>query len=696
MVGRDRADQLFGHLPAKEANPLKQAYNRQHTYRIADAIEAELSDENSRATFNSLNPDNEDQIIWSRAKLIEGRLSGTGVHAGGVIISDNDNVNDYVPLAWNDEKQVWVAQCDMVQAEEKGLLKMDLLGLNTLDCISDTISYVKKYRNVSVDIDNVPFEPEVFEKIYAAGATNSVFQFESDGMKSMLKQFKPTCFEDIILLVACYRPGPMQYLDDIIAVKNGKKPLTFKHKLLEPILSTTYGATVYQEQVMQIFQSLAGYSLGGADLVRRAMSKKKVEKLAHERTAFVYGDSERGIDGCIKRGVSKEIANELFDEMMNFALYAFNKSHAAAYAFVSYQTAYLKYHFTPEFLCAMLNNKEQADYKPILRDCVTFGIQLLPPDINFSYFNFTLEGDRIRYGLKGIKDIGEANEQIMQSVCVEREKKYFHSVQDFLKRGLLSGAIFPRDVLKTLFSAGVFDCFQINRESLIRAFTEDITISTQEDMADIIDKVRIEHTEMDISDNIRKEADYLGVILRNHPLDSYHDAAMYQCTEIENIKEGMNVSVFGFVSSVNISKTKTGKNIVHLTIEGKTSSCLAMLMNQAYARYIDVIESYCNRVVRISGRAVGSGSLFADTISYLEPEIRTYYMKLKTWDDVQIVKSIKEKSGDKGTIPVATLHQWTSTGERKKNPVVRVSYFTIDELESLKQSNIEISTKKVF
>lgn len=224
----------------------------------------------------------------------------------------------------------------MIVAEEKGLLKMDVLGLGTLDCISDCIRYIKKYRGIDVDIENIPFENEVFENLYAVGLTNSVFQFESPGMKSMLKQFKPTCFEDLILLVACYRPGPMQYLDNIIKVKNGEIPLTYKTPELEDILSKTYGAVVYQEQVMQIFQKLAGYSLGGADLVRRAMSKKKVKVLEKEREAFVHGDADRNIEGCANRGINENVANELFDEMMEFARYIISFDDLISLFYCSY------------------------------------------------------------------------------------------------------------------------------------------------------------------------------------------------------------------------------------------------------------------------------------------------------------------------------------------------------------------------
>lgn len=486
LAGRDRADQLFNHLPMALANEEKKKYNRENTYVLADMIPegaGETLAAHETEFANKYGMDTEKSIIWNHAKLVEGKLFTTGVHAGGIIISDNDNVNEYVPLAWNDEKGVWVAQCDMVQAEEKGLLKMDLLGLSTLDCISDTLHFIKKYKGIDINIDAVDFEQEVFENIYSKGRTNSVFQFESPGMKDMLTQFKPTRFEDIILLVAAYRPGPMQYLDNIIAVKNGERKLTFRHEKLRPLLAKTYGATIYQEQVMQIFQDLAGFSLGAADLVRRAMSKKKLDKLAHERVAFVHGDPARNIDGCVNRGISEETANQLFDEMMDFAKYAFNKSHAAAYAYVSYQTAWLKYHYPVEFLCAMFNNKEQKDYAPLLEDCHILGVKLLPPDINASFYDFVIEGDSIRFGFRGIKGIGDAVRPFVQNICKNREKETYKSIQDCLKKNIIIvqdfASILPHGIVSAMINVGMFDAMGYNRESLDKAFDQKFVVKRE-------------------------------------------------------------------------------------------------------------------------------------------------------------------------------------------------------------------------
>lgn len=324
MAGRDRADELYGQLPTAEQDEKRKQYLT-FTRKISDLIPEGSGEKLSgweEEFQRQFGKKEEAVIIWNHAKLIEGHVNGTGVHAGGIVISDNDNINEYVPLMWKDDMKVWATQCDMIRVEEKGMLKMDVLGLLTLDVISDCVNLIKKNTGISIDLDHLPFEEDVFRNIYATGKTNSVFQVESKGMKDMLKQFGPTCFEDIILLLAMYRPGPMQFIPNVIAVKHGQKELTYKTPLLEPILKDTYGAVAYQEQVMLLFQVLAGYSLGQADMVRRAMSKKKEEKLKIERKAFIYGDEERHIKGCLKNGILEEVANEIFDEVLDFAKYA--------------------------------------------------------------------------------------------------------------------------------------------------------------------------------------------------------------------------------------------------------------------------------------------------------------------------------------------------------------------------------------
>ncbi len=619
MAGRERANQLYGSYPDKERRELVSKYQAAYTFKLSDAIpekpDATLADSEG-SLYALIHSDPEMEIIWSHAKLIEGNVCGTGVHAGGVIIADNGNINAYVPQAWNDEKSVWVAQCDMIRAESKGLLKMDLLGLQTLDIITDCLQLIGKFDGEHINMDTVPFEEEVFAEIYAKGNTNSVFQFESGGMKSMLRDFKPTCFEDIILLVAAYRPGPMQYLDNIIEVKNGRKPLTYRHPLLESILSKTYGAVIYQEQVMEIFQKLAGYSLGGADLVRRAMSKKKMDKLAKERDAFIHGDPGRKIDGCVNRGIDEKTADILFDEMMDFARYAFNKSHAAAYALVSYWTAWLKYYYPSEFTCAMFNNKAQDAYGPILDDCGRSGIKLLPPDINASSYDFSLEKEQydakalrvhfsIRYGVSGIKGISDKNRSLIDNVVLERSKNgAYASVHDFLLRtikeeekedGSIKYSLYPQAMFKRFVETGLFDMTGQNRESIIEAFESTYLAKpkTREGLEKAINSVRIDYRNPDRRYNCAKEAENLGAFLSEQPLESYKAASFYGCVETGDLTEGNisegDASIFGMITGYKELTTKKGSRMLRLDIQGKTGMGNVLLFDPVYAKYIDFI-----------------------------------------------------------------------------------------------------------
>ena len=349
-----------------------------------------------------------------------------GEHAAGVVISDNNDVSDYVPLKYNSSSKQMDCQLNMVQVEENGLLKMDFLGLKTLNIVTDAMRLIEKNCGKIIDPLKINLEDEhIYKEIFSKGLTNAVFQFESDGMKQMLKRFKPTCFEDIIILVSMFRPGPLQYIDGVIDVKNKVRPMTFLCEELKPILSKTYGAIVYQEQVMQLVQSLAGFSLGDADNVRRFMSKKKAEKLAHERDAFIYGDEGRNIKGYIKvhlenvnaenmsqaeveaeKKKAENVANEIFDQMTEFAKYAFNKSHATAYAFNAYITAWLKYYYPAEFFAAALNwaaNSEKM--AALVREARVCGVKIMCPNVNRSAEKFTVEGNAVLFGLSAIKGI---------------------------------------------------------------------------------------------------------------------------------------------------------------------------------------------------------------------------------------------------------------------------------------------------
>lgn len=628
-VGRDEADRLYGNLPLKEKNKAKSQFMHQYVFPVSDSLTdpaAKVSDVQMEA-FNPIS-----QAIVKKAALIEGKLFATGIHAGGVVISDNGDISEYLPTYHNtvNDLEVWAVQCDMVRLEEKGFLKVDLLGLKTLDVNSDTLCLIQKHEGISINLDTIPFEAEVFSEIYAKGFTNSVFQFESEGMKKMLRQFRPTCFEDIILLVAAYRPGPMQYLDDIIKVKQGVHPAQYAIPELEPILSVTYGAVIYQEQVMRIFQDLAGYSLGGADLVRRAMSKKKLDVLEKERKAFIYGDASRQIAGCVANGIPQDKADQLFDNLIDFAKYAFNKSHAASYALVSYQTAWLKYHYPVYFACAMLNNEVQKDYGPILDDCRVSSISILPPSILQSFYDFTVENGCIRFGFRGIKGIAEKTQGTIDRLKHAREEKEIISFSDFYRYVCVT--ITPDDKVRQvpvefmdkIIDVGMFDAFCKNRQSLSFAYHETAKkISAlrgeqkEGKISIILQQMSIAAPEMaDRNYNMKKEKEYLGGVYSENPLAGYGPPQTYGCVPIAQMKQGNN-KVMGYISTITERTSKKGTPLWILTFCG-TEDNISILAMQ---KYFPNLEQYLFRGVVITVRR-GEKGLFMENIRYLSPSTK--------------------------------------------------------------------------
>ena len=696
MAGRDRAAQLY---PGDEGKDERRKYLHQHTYPLSDLIP-----EGPKITLSGCEPavmqqiqgDAEKMLIWKRAKLIEGCLSGTGVHAGGVIISDNDNVNDYIPLAYNRENSVWVAQCDMVRAEEKGLLKMDLLGLNTLDIITDCLNLIKRDRGESLDISALRFEPEIFRDIYATGNTNSVFQFESPGMKSTLKKFRPERFDDIILLNAAFRPGPMQYLDGIIEVKNTgkiKKSCLTEIPELKEILAPTYMSIIYQEQVMKIFQKLAGYSLGGADLVRRFMSKKKTEKLKKERKAFIYGDAERHIKGCVANGISEKLADELFDQMMEFAKYAFNKSHACAYSYNSYITAYLKYHYPVEFLCAMFNNKESKNYGPIIEDCQRYGIKILPPSLNASSYDFTTENGAIRFGFRGIAGMGgESAGYIDRIVSERRSGGPFTSVGDFLfrcakkvpaKDGSVKLTTPSKSEIATFAESGSMDSFIRNRSAISSAFPKAISVAYDPEDEDAEEKARkslrtkiektvIDGSPADESENIKLDFKYTGMILSCDPLEGYEEPA--------NPEGKDSASVLGILLSVETAKTSKGNDMAVLNIMTRNGFITARGFEKFIAEYLPADRYICAPVV-VSGSWYRDG-VTARSIRFAEkPE--EYLCIISTCDAFERVGAVV-KSARKGNKKVTFVSPYT----RKDGQIIKRST-SVSRPYSISTSDIE-------
>lgn len=552
-------------------------------------------------------------IRW--AGLIEGSFTTYGAHAAGIVISDNDDVSEYVPLRWNDNLGEWTTQCDMVAVEEKGLLKMDFLGLKTLDIITGTMKMLEKK---GIEIDPIKLDindKDVYKEIFQKGRTNSVFQFESNGMKNMLQRFRPECFEDLIILVSTFRPGPIQFLDDIINVKNGRKEPQYVTPELVPILGKTYGAIVYQEQVMQIFQDLAGYSLGAADNVRRYMSKKKMDKLAHERKAFIHGDVDRNIRGCVANGISEEAANMLFDQMSEFAKYAFNKSHAAAYAYNAYITGWLKYHYPAEFLASALNWATQKKIAGLMYEARQFGIKVRVPDINLAAADFTVVNGEIMFGMKAVKSVGKSAEEIM----MERENGRFISLRDFFIRVKVK-----KDVVTNLIKAGAFDSFCSNRNAMISVIesyknavkkvkeaeekyksADDKTIQRLREKLNAARRSLAELTlpinmPEELSERLKAEKEYLGEYVTAHPLDEYPTFAEMGVTPIDDA-DG-HCRIYGVIDAIDRKQRKSdGKDMAFITLNDGTGEMTVNFFTKQYANFKELLEE--GNVIIITGEA---------------------------------------------------------------------------------------------
>lgn len=387
------------------------------------------------------------------SRRLEGLPRHTSMHAAGVVISQK-SVDEYVPLSRASDGSI-VTQFTMTTLEELGLLKMDFLGLRTLTVIQNAVRLAVQNKGVSLDIDHIDYDDKKVYAMLGAGKTDGVFQLESAGMTSFMKELKPQNLEDVIAGISLYRPGPMDFIPQYIKGKNNPGDIHYDCPQLEPILKATYGCIVYQEQVMQIVRSLGGYTLGRSDLVRRAMSKKKAAVMATERQNFVYGNEAEGVPGCINRGISEQVANKIYDEMTDFAKYAFNKSHAAAYALVAYQTAYLKCYYPVEFMAALMtsvmdNPPKVAEYILASR---RMKIDILPPDINKGYATFSVDNGAIRYGMSAIKSIGRP---VIASIVAERQERgVYKNLKDFIER--MSGRELNKKVIENLIKAGALD-----------------------------------------------------------------------------------------------------------------------------------------------------------------------------------------------------------------------------------------------
>ena len=401
------------------------------------------------------------------ARKLEGLPRNTGMHAAGVVIG-RDSIDEYVPLARGGDDSI-ITQFTMTTIERLGLLKMDFLGLRTLTVIQDAVKFIKQETGVDIDIDHIDYDDKKVFELITSGKTEGIFQLESSGMKNFMKELKPDSLEDIIAGISLYRPGPMDFIPRYLEGKNNPEKITYECPQLKPILEPTYGCIVYQEQVMQIVRDLAGYTLGRSDLVRRAMAKKKAAVMEKERQNFVYGNEEEGVPGCISRGIDEKTANHIYDEMIDFARYAFNKSHAAAYAVVAYQTAYLKYYYPVEYMAALMtsvieNSGKVSDY---IQVCRKMGISIVPPDINAGEWDFSVRDGKICYALSAIKSIGR--NVILAMVRERKENGAYTDLQNFLER--MYGGELNKRAVENLIKSGAMDCIEGNRRQKMEVYS---------------------------------------------------------------------------------------------------------------------------------------------------------------------------------------------------------------------------------
>ncbi len=581
------------------------------------------------------------------ARALEGMPRHASTHAAGVVIT-KEPVDTYVPLAVNDGQPV--TQFTMVTLEELGLLKMDFLGLRNLTVIADAEKMARRSAP-DFDMDKIPLDDEATYQMLWQGKTVGVFQLESAGMTNVVVNLRPQSIEDITAVIALYRPGPMQYIPRYTECRHNPEKVTYKHPLLEPILSVTYGCMVYQEQVMQVFQALAGFSLGKADMVRRAMSKKKFKELEKERVNFIHGNEELGIDGAVKRGIPEKTAAEIFDEILDFANYGFNKSHAVCYALVAYRTAYLKCHYPREYMAALLTSVldfsgKISEYIAAARE---MGLRVLPPDVNESDDEFSVSGGGIRFGLSAIKNVGRG---FMKQVVQEREKGgRYRSFQDFCDR--MSPYDLNRRSLESLIKAGAFDSMGANRRQLLQIYTRVLDAASasrrrnlegQLDLFgmgnDEVQDARIELPnvqEFSRRERLAMEKETTGLYLSGHPMDEYHELAEQARTariralvddltdeSIEKpvFRDGMSVRLAAVVTGVRLKTTRSGGMMAYVQAEDETGGVELVVFPRTLQQFSGLLREDAAVLLdgRIDAREDEAPKIIADNVRPLDAE----------------------------------------------------------------------------
>lgn len=631
---------------------------------------------------------------------LEGLPRHSSTHAAGVVICKKPVV-EYVPLSAN-EGQV-NTQYTMTLLEELGILKMDFLGLRTLTVIQNAVQEVERIHEIKINIDNIPDDDEAVYQLISQGKTEGVFQLESAGMKQFMRELQPKRLEDLIAGISLYRPGPMDFIPKYVKGKNNPENIQYTHKSLEPILKNTYGCIVYQEQVMQIVRDLAGYSLGRSDLVRRAMSKKKASVMAEERKNFVYGVGDE-VPGCVKNGIPAEVAEKIFDEMTDFAKYAFNKSHAACYAVVGYQTAWLKAHYPVEFMAALMTSvmDNAGKVSSYIEECKKMGIALLPPDINEGYAHFSVSDGKIRFGLAAIKNVGRG---VVNALVAERDREgLFQSMTEFCNR-METGEMNKRS-FESLIKAGAMDSLggarsqymaiyksildgigqarKNNIEGQLNLFELDMgegNYQLQDDLPNVAEFVP--------RDKLAMEKEVLGIYVSGHPLAEYEDSLRRKIShssidflpreeeeERQQIPDETKVIVGGMIASVSVKYTRNNDKMAFLTLEDFQGTMEIVVFPKVYQQYSELLLE--EAVILVKGRsnvsADGEAKVIASQMQILhleetkpaenEKTTASVWLKIAQNREVPLQQITAILGRFRGEIPVYIYQE--STKEKRK------------------------------
>lgn len=663
---------------------------------------------------SAYNDDPEVKYLIDMSMRLEGLPRHTSMHAAGVVIS-RTSVDEYVPLSKAADGTI-TTQFTMTTLEELGLLKMDFLGLRTLTVIQNAVEAIKKNRDLVLDMDQIDYNDKAVLDSIGSGKDDGVFQLESSGMKSFMKELKPESLEDIIAGISLYRPGPMDFIPKYLKGKNDRNSITYDCPQLEHILGPTHGCIVYQEQVMQIVRDLAGYTMGRSDLVRRAMSKKKTYVMEKERQNFVYGNAEEGVIGCIANGVDEKTANQIYDEMIDFAKYAFNKSHAAAYAVVSYQTAFLKYYYPQEFMAALLtsvmdNVSKVSEY---ILSCRQMGISILPPDINEGESGFSVSGKSIRYGLSAIKSVGKS---VVEQIVAERiTNGLYHDMEDFIDR--MSNKEVNKRTLENFIKSGALDTLPGTRKQKLLIAPELLDQRSKErkntmegqitlfDLAGEEEKSNYQITFPDVGefgkeDLLAFEKETLGIYVSGHPLEAYEetwrnhitavtaDFIVDEETQQTNVQDGAYVTIGGMITGKNVKTTRNNKMMAFLTLEDLVGSVEVIVFPKDYESKRELFVE--DSKVFIQGRAsVGDdpvGKLICERVIPFSAVPKELWLKFPDKDtyvesEREVLELLRESEGSDSVIIYL---------ERERAKKVLPSNWNVNASDGL----IEILTKKL-